>query len=63
MVNDLKELANALGLSDGGLLKLAREISHDGALVSVKHMRAADQKELQVFLEKALQHQPAAMSA
>lgn len=57
MIRELLELANALGVSEGGLLKLAREISHDGALVSIAHMRSLDRKILHDFLTRALAHQ------
>jgi len=57
MLHEIRELANELGLSDGGLLKLAKEIAQDGVLVSVGHMRAADQALLRDFLQKALTYE------
>jgi hypothetical protein len=48
----IQNLAKELGLSEGSLLKLARDIAHDGALVSVRHLRKADQEALLAFLEK-----------
>lgn len=58
MVRQLQELAKELGVNDGGLLKLGREISHDGALLSIAHMRKMDQIILRDFLTRALQHRP-----
>lgn len=51
------QLADQLGLSDGQVLKLARDISHDGALVSVAHLRKQHLEELCAFLEKAAQYE------
>ena len=57
MLQGIEQLRVALGLSEGGLLKLAREIAHDGALLSVRHMRASHKADLLAFLEKAAAHE------
>ena len=57
MLYEIRQLANKLDLSDGSLLKLARDISQDGALLSVSHMRSADLESLLAFLERAWAHQ------
>ncbi len=46
MFRDIVPLAKELGISEGELLKLAREISHDGSLVSIRHMRKRDLEEM-----------------
>jgi hypothetical protein len=47
-------VAQELDLSEGGLLKLAREVSKDGKLLSVNHILKADAKELLDFLMRCL---------
>lgn len=51
MFTEIYNLAKALGLSEGHLLKISRDISHDGALLSVRHMRREHLQELKGFLE------------
>lgn len=53
MFNRIRELANILGIRDGGLVKLARDIAHDGALLDLEYMNQADAQELLTFLEGA----------
>lgn len=50
----IRELAQELGIRDGGLVKLARDISHDDGLLDLEYMRQADAQELLRFLEKMM---------
>lgn len=53
MYERIRELAQELGIRDGGLVKLARDISNDGTLLDLEYMRKEHAQELLAFLEKA----------
>ena len=52
MIAEIRRIGAALGLSDGGLLQLARDIAHDGALLTVAHLRRQHQEQLLAFLRE-----------
>lgn len=54
----IRELASVLGIRDGALVRLARDIAHDGNLRDLEYMSEADALELALFLERAMQHRP-----
>lgn len=51
----VEELRISLGLSQGELLRIAREVLEDGALVSVSTLRSPERYRLVQYLEK-MQH-------
>lgn len=53
MLAQIRELAQLLNINDGGLLKLAKDVSHDGSLVAVEFLGRKDQEELYGFLISA----------
>jgi hypothetical protein len=53
MFDQIRDVAGSLGIRDGQLVKLARDIAHDGALLDLEYMREADALELLAFLRKA----------
>ncbi len=54
MLADIRKLGAALMLGEGGLLKIARDIAGDGALLSLNHMRQEHQEEMLDFLKRAV---------
>jgi hypothetical protein len=54
MLEQIRDLAQSLGIRDGGLVKLARDIAQDANLRDLEYMRAADRQELLLFLEAAM---------
>lgn len=46
MFDQIRNLAQELGIRDGGLVKLARDVAHDGALLDLEYMRHSDACEL-----------------
>jgi hypothetical protein len=50
----IQTLRAELGLSEGELLKLARQVCEDGALLSVAHLRQHQKFQLTVTLEQML---------
>ncbi len=57
MLARIQTLAACLGLGQGPLLKLARDIAEDGALISLAHMRGKHQERLLTFLERAYEYE------
>lgn len=51
MINGIRQLQRKLGMSEGELLRLARELGHDGALISINHTTAAQRLALFQMLD------------
>ena len=49
----LKHLIATIGLNQGQVIALAREISQNGALVSIAQLRRAELEEMEAFLNHA----------
>ena len=49
----LKHLIATIGLNQGQVIALAREISQNGALVSIAQLRRAELEEMEAFLNPA----------
>jgi hypothetical protein len=50
MITKIRRLQHALRMGDGELLRLAREIAHDGALIQLRNLTSAQRFELESFL-------------
>lgn len=49
----LKHLIATIGLNQGQVIALAREISQNGAIVSIAQLRRAELEEMEAFLNHA----------
>lgn len=52
MIAEIRRIGAALGVSEKGLRKIARDIAHDGTLLSLQHMRREHQEEMLGFLKQ-----------
>lgn len=59
----LKHLIATLGLNQGQVIALAREISQNGALVSIAQLRRAELEEMEAFLNQETSASKRAMAA
>lgn len=59
----IRVLADVLEIRDGGLVKIARDISQDGSLLDLEYMRPEDAAELESFLVAVLQAEKRAVGA
>lgn len=53
MLEEILSLAKELEIGDGGLLKLARDIAHNGRLRTIDRLTTEERAELLTFLQKA----------
>ncbi len=50
MLAEIRRIGVALGIPEGGLLKVARDIAQNGTLLSLAHLRRQDQERMLDFL-------------
>ncbi len=52
MLTDIRRIGRSLEVSEGGLLKIGRDISENGALVSLSHLTRGQQRNMLEFLRQ-----------
>lgn len=50
MFHQIRELQHTIGMSDAELLRLAREVAQNGALVSLRDLSSAERLQLRALL-------------